>query len=328
MKFTTLLSRLFCAASILAITGAPALAQKTPNKRVAVMLAPTQDAFVGTWATTFKAESAKRGIEASVFSSPYDAALQSRQIDDAVAQKFDALVVQTLSLNAIIPALERTKEAKIPVLAVISQMPESASNLIVSYVGEDSHSLGELAGEAMANALKEAGKPGGQVAAITGSLADGIAPTRLKGFEDAMARLAPQAKVVAVEDVRWNPVAGEQAAGQLLARFAAKGGLDGIYGMNDRLANAAIQAAGTAGRKLGKNGLIVVGGNCQAVGMQNLASGDMVATVQMLPKVTATKAAEVMQEILDGKTVEKNYFEKHRIVTPANLADARAACAY
>lgn len=328
MNLSKICTRLLCAFSILVLAASPALAQR-PTKRVAVLLAPTQDAFVGTWATTFKAESTARGIDANIFTSPFDAALQARQIDDAVAQKFDALVVQALSLNAIIPSLTRAKAAGIPVLSVISLMPESASNLIVSYVGEDSRRLGELAGEAMGIALVAAGKPKGRVAAVTGSLADAIAPTRLKGFETALARFAPEAKLVAVEDVRWSPVAGEQAAGQLLARFSASGGLDGIYGMNDRLANSAIQAAGAAGYKLGgKDGVIVVGGNCMAMGMQNLAAGNMAATVQMLPKVSASRAAQVLQEVLSGKQVEKNYFEEHRIVTQANIAQARSACSY
>ena len=99
--------------------------------------------------------------------------------------------------------------------------------------------------------------------------------------------------------------------------------------MNDRLANSAIQAAGAAGYKLGEKGnLIVVGGNCQTVGMQNLAAGDMTATVQMLPKVSAARAAQVLQDALAAKPVEKHYFEEHRIVTQANLAQVRSACAY
>jgi ABC-type sugar transport system substrate-binding protein len=328
--FTHSCATWLCAFSLGIFPAAPAQAQRPPAKRVAVMLAPTQDAFVGTWSSTFKSEAATRGMDASIFSSPFDAALQARQIDDAVAQKFDGLVVQALSLNAIIPSLNRAKAAGIPVLAVISQMPDSAAPLVVSYVGEDSRRLGELAGEAMANALKAAGKPKARIAAVTGSLADAIAPLRLKGFEASLARLAPESKIIAVEDVRWNPVAAEQAAGQVLARFASSGGIDGLYGMNDRLANAAIQAAGAAGYKVGAKdkGVIVVGGNCQAVGMQNLAAGDMAATVEMLPKVSATRAAQVMQDVLAGKQVEKTYFEKHRIVTQANLAEVRTACSY
>ncbi|MBI2726549.1 MAG: sugar ABC transporter substrate-binding protein [Polaromonas sp.] len=330
MNIKETFNHVICTLGLVMLVATPALAQKPPTKRVAVMLAPTQDAFVGTWSATFKAESAARGIDASIFSSPFDAALQARQIDDAVSQKFDGLVVQALSLNAIIPSLTRAKAAGIPVLAVISQMPESASPLIVSYVGEDSRRLGELAGEAMANALKAAGKPKGRIAAVTGSLADAIAPMRLDGFKASLKRLAPEATIVAVEDVRWNPVAAEQAAGQVLARFAASGGIDGLYGMNDRLANAAIQAAGAAGYKVGSKdkGIIVVGGNCQAVGMQNLAAGDMAATVEMLPKVSATLAARVFQEVLAGKAVNKNYLEQHRIITQANIAQVRSACSY
>ncbi len=307
----------------------PTLAQET-GKRIAVMLAPTQDAFVGTWSNTFQKQVASYRARASIFSSPFDPSLQARQIDDAIAQKFDVIVVQTLSQNAIVPALTRAKNAGIPVLSVISELPNDGSGLTRSYVGEDSRRLGELAGEAMANALIAAGKPNGKVAAITGSLADNIAPFRLEGFKSALKRVAPQAELVAVEDVKWNPVTGEQAAGQLLARFAGSGGLDGIYGMNDRLANAAIQAGLAAGYKTGKTAddVIVVGGNCQAIGVQNLSSGRMAATVEMLPKVSATQAAAVVEMLLAGTAVEPTYYERHRIITSENLSEVRDVCSY
>ena len=48
------------------------------------------------------------------FDTPYDAALQSRQIDDAIARKFDALAIQSASQSAVIPALNRAKNSAFP----------------------------------------------------------------------------------------------------------------------------------------------------------------------------------------------------------------------
>jgi ribose transport system substrate-binding protein len=111
-------------------------------------------------------------------------------------------------------------------------------------------------------ALKDAGRDGGEIALITGSLQEGVAPRRLAGFKEVLAA-HPKAQLVAVEDAHWDPVQTERIAGQLLARFAPQGGLDVIYGMNDDQTVAIIRAAELAGVRQGlKPGeLAVVGGN-------------------------------------------------------------------
>ncbi|MBL1242077.1 MAG: sugar ABC transporter substrate-binding protein [OCS116 cluster bacterium] len=303
---------------------------ETDGKKVALIVGPSQDAFIGTWVKTFIENASAKGIEVESFSSPFDPALQTRQIDDAVAQKFDAILVQPISQNAILPVLFRAKESSIPVITIMVKLDEKAKDLYVSYVGEDAYTLGSLAGEAMVNALKNAGKETARIAAITGSLSEGIAPVRMAGFKDTIAKLAPGVEIVAVEDVKWNPVAGEQVAGQLLVRFSSDGGLDGIYGMNDRLANSVIQAATTIGVSTGtgKDDLIVIGGNCQGPGMRNMQTNAMAATVEMLPAVSAKVAVGVLDKLFSDQAVEKTYFETHTIITSANLASHIEACSY
>ena len=300
------------------------------QKRVGLLVGPTQDRFIGTWAKTFSDAAAAKGLAVTVFSSPWDPALQSQQIDEAVAQKYDALVVQTLSQKAAIPALIRAKNAHIPVITVIAQFPENeAQDLYVTYVGEDSRTLGQLAGEALGQALTKAGRPNAKVAALVGTLSEGTGSLRLEGFKAAVAKY-PGIKIVDVQDVHWNPTKAEQAFGQILARFGGAQGLDAVYGMNDTVANGAIQAAESAGVKLGsaKGSLIVVGGNCMDPGIKNIESGKQAATVLMLPQISAKSAADATAEVLAGKKVARAIYEKHQIITKQNVADFAERCSY
>ena len=57
-------------------------------------------------------------------SSNYDAAVQSQQVDDAIAQKFDMIVIVYVNDQAIIPALTRAKAANIPVVLVVTPAEE------------------------------------------------------------------------------------------------------------------------------------------------------------------------------------------------------------
>ena len=55
--------------------------------------------------------------------------------------------------------------------------------------------------------------------------------------------------------------------------------------MNDPLANGAVQAAQSAGVKLGtgKGELVIVGGNCLAMGIADIEQGTMYATLYWTP---------------------------------------------
>jgi ribose transport system substrate-binding protein len=58
------------------------------------------------------------GLEVNLQQSPFDPALQAQQLDDAIAQKVDLIVVMVMSQKALIPALTRAKEAHIPVVLI------------------------------------------------------------------------------------------------------------------------------------------------------------------------------------------------------------------
>src|SRR5882672_34875 len=302
------------------------------GKRIAVFMGPTQDKYLGALSRTFDTTASGHGMKVTVYSSPFDPALQAQQLDDAIAQKFDFFVVQIISQRAIIPVLTRVKNAGIPVALVVAPMvgnENNAQDLYLTHVGYDDTKFGELIGEAMVKALKDSGRAKAKVAVLAGSMAEGKAPLREKAFRDAIAKHAGF-EVVVTEDVKWNPAAGERAAGQLLARFAGQGGLDGFYGMNDVVANGAIQAAEGAGVKVGTTAgnLIVVGGNCQAPGVKNIEAGKQAATLLMLPVEEGKLTGARVKDYFEGKKPEKITFLPTETITKANIAQHAQACSY
>lgn len=318
-----------CAALVGSFALTPAHAAAA-GKRVAMFMGPTQDKYLGALSHGFETAATAAGMKVTIFSSPFDPALQAQQIDDAIAQKFDMFVVQPISQKAIVPPLTRAKNAKIPVVLVVVPLEgATVQNLYVNYSGYDDIKLGAIAGEAMVKALTDAGRTKGKIAIIAGSMAEGKAPLRVKGFDAVIGR-HPGLKVVVTEDVKWNPDTAEKASGQLLARYASQGGLDGIYGMNDSLANGAILAAESSGVKLGTaaGSVVVVGGNCQAPGIKNLEAGKMVATVMVLPVEEGKLAAAKAKDYFDGKNVEKTAYLPAEPVTKANVAKFGQPCSY
>ena len=114
---------------------------------------------------SFETDATGDGIKVTIYSSPFDPALQAQQIDDAIAQKFDLFVVQIISQRAIIPVLTRVKNAGIPVVLVVAPMvgnEASAQDLYLTHVGYDDETFGRLIGEAMVKAQKDSGRSQGQ----------------------------------------------------------------------------------------------------------------------------------------------------------------------
>jgi len=131
------------------------------GKRVAMFMGPTQDKYLGALSRTFGASAGEYGMKATIYSSPFDPALQAQQLDDAIAQKFDFFVVQIISQRAIIPVLTRVKSAGIPVALVVAPMvgnDNNAQDLYLFHVGYDDTKFGELTGDAMVKALTDAGR--------------------------------------------------------------------------------------------------------------------------------------------------------------------------
>jgi len=178
-------------------------------------------------------------------------------------------------------------------------------------------------------ALKDGGRDGGKVALVTGSLQEGVGPRRVAGFREAL-KANPKAQIVAVEDAKWQTDLSERIAGQLFARYAAQGGLDVIYGMADNQAAAIVQAAKAASIPLGiENGkLIVVGSNCLKQGIAGIKAGEQYSTGTQVPTRTGLKAAEMIADHFNGKTLPKKEILPVETITKANVAQWEEACSY
>ncbi|MDR3471305.1 MAG: sugar ABC transporter substrate-binding protein [Devosia sp.] len=310
-----------------ALTVPPAAAE---TKKLVFLTGPTEDRFIGAFSKRFLEKASAAGLQVTQFTSPFDPALQAQQLDDAIGQKPSMIVLQPLSSGAVLPALARAKTAGIPVFVVISQV-DNGGQLVTGTMANDEARSGTLAAEAIIQGLKAGHKTSAKVAAITGTAAEGIAPKRMAAFTK---RLAAEAwiKLVQVEDAHWMPPAAEQIAGQLFARYAAEGGLDAIYGMNDGMANAIIQAADSAGVELGTGAgqLLVVGGGCNTSGIGNVRANKEYATLSApRPVDDAATSVALISDYLAGRPIPAlTVTTPLEIITPDNLAQFTEACSF
>jgi ABC-type sugar transport system substrate-binding protein len=299
------------------------------GKRVMLLGTANTNPYIGAWTSTFSKFATQAGMKVTNLSSNYDAAVQAQQVDDAIAQKFDMIVIVYVNDQAIIPALTRAKAAGIPVVLVVTPLKKDYEELFTSYIGTDHGELGRLAAVGMVSGLKAEGKSRAQIVAVTGVAQQLNVQTRVAAFKDVLAK-NPGFELVATEDGKWNTALTEKVTGELLVRFNARGGIDGVFAMADNQATGAIQAVESAGLKLGvaNKGIVVVGSNCMKDGILNIKAGKQYATATQIPTEEAEVAAKKIAAHFGGQALKKYELVPVHGITKENIDQFAVGCSY
>jgi ABC-type sugar transport system substrate-binding protein len=308
------------------LSAAPASAGPQ-GKRIALLNTKPSQPYMAGWNAGFLGVVKPAGISVQHYTTVNDAALQSQQMDDAIAQKVDMIVLGNLDHHGIIPSLVRAKTAGIPVILVIDPLDREHDDLYVSYIGTDQVKLGRLSAESLVNGLAGEDKTRTQVVAVTGTPSQNNTQQRMQGFKEVLAS-HPDIALVAVEDGKWQTAPSEQVTSDLLVRFGGK--IDGIFAMADIQATGAIQAVQAAGLKLGvaNKGIIVVASNCMSEGIQHIHDGTQFATNTQIPTVEGKFAAEQVIAYFNGQKMDKIQLVLVEAVTSENVGKYADACSY
>ena len=299
------------------------------GKRVVVLATSNTNPYIGAWTATFTKFATQAGMKVTNLSANYDAAVQSQQIDDAIAQKFDLIVLCYVNDQAVVPALTRAKAAGIPVVLFAATMRQDQENLFTSFIGTDNADLGRHAGEDMIEGLAAEGKTKAKIVAVTGLAQQINVMMRMAAFKAVLAK-HPGIELVASEDGKWNTAVSEKVTGELLVRFAGQGGIDGIFAMADNQATGAINAVQSAGLTLGvaNKGIVVVASNCMKDGVVHIRSGEQYGTATQIPTEEAEFASKKLTAFFNGAALKKYEIIPVYGITKANLDKFATGCSY
>lgn len=300
------------------------------GKRVGVIICTNQNPFCAAWANTVKSGLEKQGAEVTVLTSIFDPAVDAQNMNRLIADKPDLIISVPASASAIVPSYIRAKAAGIPILGAIGRQSAAGAKLVTAEARTDDPALGRFAAMNLVEGMKRAGYKKGNVIALTGTASQNNVTDRMAAFRAHMKKF-PQFKLVAIQDTNWDQATSAKVAQQLFSKYASKGGIQGAYGMADNMAVGIIQGAKQAGVPVGvskKNGLIVTGSNCLAVGIKSIKAGVQYGTATQAPQVEAALAVKVGAQILNGQTPPKvSYVREHRI-TKANVGAFSKICTF
>lgn len=225
--------------------------------------------------------------------SAEDIAQQVSQIEDMLESGIDALIVNPLDSNAIIPVLEKCKDAGVPVIMVDSgPAADTDESLYVTYIGTDNYAGSVLAGQGMVDVLGNEGK----VVIVRGVSGNTAGEARAAGFKDGIAD--SKLELVAEQAGNWSNDDALQAMENMLI---ANPDLNGVYSCSDVMLDGILEALDDAGR----DDVVIFSFDGLSNGCELVRDGKVYATMQQYPAVMGELAVEYLVQILNGeKTVE------------------------
>lgn len=227
---------------------------------------------------------------------------QMGMIQDVLTQNVDAIIFGTHDEGAAAPLLKQAVDRGVAVVMVNSDIPNFPTPIhaVVGYAQRTgTHKIADWAVEKVGDAAIKVGviegQPGYHSTERVGGFLDGI-----EGHDNF--------EVVASIDGKWNVEGGNTAAMDLLQ---AHPDIGLIFAANDYMAIGASYAA----KALGRTDLIILGNDGDTSGLEEIAAGNLTATVNTMPFAMGLAAINATLDALDHE------FQGGWIEIPTEIVD-------
>lgn len=217
----------------------PLISQAQTN--IGVSMSAFDDYFLSILRETIADEAQKVSDVTLHFSDARkNGVLQQTQIDEFIAEKYDAIIVNPVDVSVTSTGImsQKARKAGIP-LIFVNRKPDIPLENGVYYVGSDSYLSGKLQMEYLA----EISNGEGNVAIMVGIPGSGVARDRTQAVKDVIA-LHPNMHIIEEDVANFNRAEGEQ----LMTRWLQSGKqFNMVAANNDEMALGALLAMKKAG---------------------------------------------------------------------------------
>jgi len=245
------------------------------------------------------------GVRLIINDAQRSAERQVQQVENFIAQRVDAIVLNPCEVEASSPAVEKALAAGIPVVNVNSETRAAPT----AFVGSRDEESAELAMEYIARRL--GGR--GNVVMMHGFLGQAAQIRRDRGARAVLARY-PDLRLLADQTAEWD----RAKAVALMENWIQAHGtnLHAVFAQNDEMAMGAVLALERARLK---DRVVVAGVDAIADALQAVRAGRLDATVFQDARGQAGTALETAVKILRGQPYEREVFIPFRLVTRDNV---------
>ncbi|MFI6346068.1 sugar ABC transporter substrate-binding protein [Streptomyces sp. NPDC050560] len=219
---------------------------------------------------------------------------QNAQLDNMVADKVDAIIVDAVNYKTIASSIKKAKDAGIPVIAY----DRLADGPVDSYVTFDGQQVGQVQGQELLEGIGGKADKDTNVVMMNGSPDD---PNTALFKDGALTELRGHVKIARSYDIQgWKP---QTAAAKIKEAVDALGAdkIAGVYSANDGMAGGIIQALKDAGVT---DLPPVTGQDAELAAVQRIVAGDQYMSVYKPYPEEAATAAEMAVKVSQGRMIE------------------------
>ncbi|MFF7068032.1 ABC transporter substrate-binding protein [Streptomyces pseudovenezuelae] len=227
---------------------------------------------------------------------------QISAIRSYITQGVDVIAFSPVVVTGWDAVLKEAKAKKIPVVLTDRSVETSDESLYVTLVGSDFTEEGRRAGKILEKVIAKAGLKGQvKIAQLEGTTGAAPAIERAKGFKEVMdADHKDDWKIVVSQTGDFTRAGGKQV---MAAFLQSNPDVNVLFAHNDDMAIGAIQSIEAAGKKPGKD-ILIVSIDGVKDGFVAMSEGKINAIVECNP-LLGPQLMEVVQKVKDGKPVER-----------------------
>lgn len=245
-----------------------------------------------------EAEAAKHGYEVKYLDGNFDVNRQLNQVKDFIVQGVAAIAINPCDSQGIGTAIKEANAAGVPVFTFDIKCDAEGAE-VVSHFATNNFQGGQLAGEAMIEALGDAG---GKVVVLDFRAVESC-QQRVLGFKDVIGKHNEGRESGKIEIVAELPGEGQKDRGFKATEDALQSTPDmaGIFAINDPSALGAIAALEKAGRA---GTVKIIGFDGQLEGLQAIKDGKIYADPIQFPAKIGAETVKAIVAHLSGEEVE------------------------
>ncbi len=284
--------------------GSPEPAGK--NYKIGVFTKDSTTAFWRYVVEGAKAKGEELGVEVVEYApaSYTDSAGQLSMVEDSISAGIDAICIASCDSTAIVPALEKAKEAGIPVVIFNTLVPDFKDN--ITFVGVDNYDASYRVTEEL---IKNHGGKG-KLVIVEGDPAGYQNIERTRAVTDLQEQY-PEVEIVTRQPGYANREKSMNAMENILQAYNE---IDMVWAINDVAAMGCVQAIEGSGR----TGIDVIGIDGTPEGAVAAKDGRLKYTIDQGPFDQGAMSVQAAVDYLNGKEIEDNYATGGTIVGADN----------
>lgn len=299
---------------LMAVAAAAILAAPLAHaEKIGVTMASFDDTFLTILRNSIADSAKKDGATVQIEDGGNDVGKQLSQVQNMIAQKVDAIIVNAVDTDATPKITKMVTAAKIP-LVYVNRKPVDFDKLPagVAVVASDEKQSGTLQARQVCKLL--GGK--GDLLVLMGELSNESARARTKDIEDVIGtKDCAGMKIVDKREGKWSRTQGQDITMNWLSSGTK---YDAIISNNDEMAIGAINALKAARKWTPKT--IVAGIDATPDGLASMKSGELKVSVYQNASGQGQQAVAAALKLAKKQPVDRYVNVPFELVTPENMS--------